>query len=926
MQVNAEDRSQVRQALLSRRDAIADSWYKAVTKTSYVPLDEAQVREHFVALTEEVIALLLAEPLEHAQAVGASLPDLHYVEPEALGRTQEVLARQLVEGLTADRVAELQPRLTALLGGLATGFLQQAREIILTEQEKARSALTTALGQAQEALQKAYGEVEQQVRERTAELRATNESLQREIFERKQAEEKIKQRNRELATLNAIAAKVSQSLDLGEVLSDALDNVLETMELEAGVIRLLDEHSGTLDLKVHRGVDLSPQVVESISRIKFADMSLANVITTGTPLVVDVSANPIVELIDRRDLKSLAVIPLQSKGRVLGTMEVVTPNLHRFTSEELQLLTSIGHQIGVALENARLYQEAQRELAARRRVEGALRESEERFRGIFENAAIGLYRTTPDGHILMANPALVRMFGYSSFEELAQRNLEEEGYEPEYPRSAFKQRIESEGEVIGLESAWVRHDGITLFVRESARAVRDEAGNTLYYEGSVEDITERKLAEQALRKAHDELETRVQERTVELAKANEALLAEIAERKRAEEELIRLSSAVKMSVDSIVIIDVEGKIIDVNEAALKMYGTDDKEGLIGQNVLAFIAPEHRERGRAGMEFVLEKGYDMSRGYEVITKDSNRTPVELSATAMKDADGKPSGIVIIARDITERKQADERIRTYRERLRSLASELSLTEERERRRLATALHDRIAQTLALSKIKLGVVRGSVSSTDLAESLDEIYKLIEQVIQDTRSLTFEISSPILYELGLAAAVDWLTEQTQKQHGILSEFWDDKQPKPLDEDVQVLLYQAVRELLINVVKHAQAQHVKVSMRRDDTQMRIAVEDNGVGFDSSGISSPWSKAEGFGLFSIRERLDTIGGRLEIESQLGNGTRVTLVAPLAGEHGAGNRDQLTDPGAAPAGNAARLAKPPEDRLGSTLPRSSAVAS
>ena len=240
--------------------------------------------------------------------------------------------------------------------------------------------------------------------------------------------------------------------------------------------------------------------------------------------------------------------------------------------------------------------------------------------------------------------------------------------------------------------------------------------------------------------------------------------------------------------------------------------------------------------------------------------------------------------VLRAEIIERKQAEDRIRSYQERLRALTSQLSLAEERERRRLALALHDDIAQTLALSKIKLGIAQQSVSSTDLAQSLGEIQRLIEFAIQATRSLTLEISPPIVYELGLVAAVDWLTRHTQTQHGIPSEFWDDKQPKPLDEDVRVLLYQAVRELLINVVKHAQAQRVRVSMRRDDTRIRIAVEDNGVGFDTSDISSPWSKAEGFGLFNIRERLDTIGGHLEIESQPGNGTRVTLVAPLSGEH------------------------------------------
>jgi PAS domain S-box-containing protein len=154
----------------------------------------------------------------------------------------------------------------------------------------------------------------------------------------------------------------------------------------------------------------------------------------------------------------------------------------------------------------RTNQELQVEIAEHRRIEEALRQSEDRFRNIYENAMIGLYRTAPDGTILLANPALVRMLGYSSFDQLARRNLEEVGYEPQYPRSSFKQTIEREGHVLGLESAWKKADGTTLFLRESARAVRDESGNTLYYEGSVEDISARKRAEDRLRATMADLE------------------------------------------------------------------------------------------------------------------------------------------------------------------------------------------------------------------------------------------------------------------------------------------------------------------------------------------------------------------------------------------------------------------------------------
>ena len=148
---------------------------------------------------------------------------------------------------------------------------------------------------------------------------------------------------------------------------------------------------------------------------------------------------------------------------------------------------------------------------ARQRIDMALRESEEDFRSLVENATIGVYRTTPDGRILMANPTLLKMLGCPDFESLARRNLEEEGFEPAYSRTDFREQIEKEGQVIGLEAAWRKSDGSVIFVRESARAIRGADGAVLWYDGSVEDVTARKRAEHSLRQraSFDEMMTRV---------------------------------------------------------------------------------------------------------------------------------------------------------------------------------------------------------------------------------------------------------------------------------------------------------------------------------------------------------------------------------------------------------------------------------
>jgi PAS domain S-box-containing protein len=147
-----------------------------------------------------------------------------------------------------------------------------------------------------------------------------------------------------------------------------------------------------------------------------------------------------------------------------------------------------------------------RDITERKQAEELLRESEERFRSLYENSTMGLYRTTPDGKIILANSALINILGYSSFEELAKRDLQKDGFEPNYKRESFIELIEKNGFVKGLESVWTKKDGTVVYVSESASIIRDTYGKTLYYDGTVENITERKIAEESLQKSETMLE------------------------------------------------------------------------------------------------------------------------------------------------------------------------------------------------------------------------------------------------------------------------------------------------------------------------------------------------------------------------------------------------------------------------------------
>jgi signal transduction histidine kinase len=218
--------------------------------------------------------------------------------------------------------------------------------------------------------------------------------------------------------------------------------------------------------------------------------------------------------------------------------------------------------------------------------------------------------------------------------------------------------------------------------------------------------------------------------------------------------------------------------------------------------------------------------------------------------------------------------------HKRQLRSMASHHTISEERERRKLAVYLHDNICQSLGVAKMKLDALRESGSSSDFMGPLDEVTQIIKSTIQDVRSVMVDLSPPVLHELGFEAALEWLAEQFHEQNGIPCGYENDQHAKPLDEDVRILLFQSVRELLINIIKHAQASKAKITVLRKEDNIHVIVEDNGVGFKSSHYGSPMVVASGFGFFSIRERLSSIGGNMNIKSWKGRGSRVTLAAPL----------------------------------------------
>jgi signal transduction histidine kinase len=231
------------------------------------------------------------------------------------------------------------------------------------------------------------------------------------------------------------------------------------------------------------------------------------------------------------------------------------------------------------------------------------------------------------------------------------------------------------------------------------------------------------------------------------------------------------------------------------------------------------------------------------------------------------------------EIQKRKEAEDQLSVRARQLRALAGELTLAEQRERRRIAQMLHDHLQQMLVAANLRVSILGMKVEGP-AKQALSEIDKLLGESIDATRSLTAELSPAVLHDLGLRAGLNWLARWMAEKHGLAVHITAEKGVLPIEDDVKVLLFESVRELLFNAVKHARVASVTLGLRWiKDQALQITVSDSGPGFDPGKMKLAGEIGGGFGLFSIRERLDLIGGKLEIRSAPGQGSTFILTAP-----------------------------------------------
>jgi PAS domain S-box-containing protein len=368
--------------------------------------------------------------------------------------------------------------------------------------------------------------------------------------------------------------------------------------------------------------------------------------------------------------------------------------------------------------------------------------------------------------------------------------------------------------------------------------------------------------------------------------------------RRKVEEALRLSESrlrrlYESGVIGIAYSRADGVVTEANDAFLEVAGVSHEDLAAGRvRWRDMTAPRHLPAGGADAEGAEGAGV---APYEekFIRKDGSRVAVLVGHAGLGGAD---EGFISFVLDQTERKHFEQALKDLnqtledrvRERtavaeeraaqLRIMSLELTQAEQRERRRLAGLLHDNLQQLLAAARMYAGMAR-SQTDGDCREAVSEAERLITEAIAQSRSLTLELSPPILYEAGLVAALEWLARWSREKYGLDVAVSADPRVDEVAEPVKVLLFQAVRELLFNIVKHAgvRAAEINASPARAG-HVRIEVIDAGVGFEDSR-DKPAAAMTGFGLFSIRQRIGLLGGTFAVESAPGRGARVSIVCP-----------------------------------------------
>ncbi len=560
------------------------------------------------------------------------------------------------------------------------------------------------------------------------------------------------------------------------------------------------------------------------------------ILRTGRPLLVTPEAFDVLRLKGEAESVGAASIdwlgvPLISGDRTIGAMVVQTyTEGERYGEREQEILTFVSTQVAQAIE--------------RKRAEEALRESEERYRAFFDQSPMGVYQTTPDGRIIGANPALLGMLGYASLEELTARNLETEGYEPGYERTAFKAMVEREGLVRGLESAWTTKDGRPLSVREYARAVRGADGRVLYYEGTVEDVT-RSLA--------------------------------------AEQEHRRLTAAVEQAAETIVITDPEGVIQYVNPAFERISGYTRDEA-IGRKPSVLKSGRHGTEHYAALWQTIKRGETWQGHFINRRKDGTLYEEEATISPIRNAAGAIVNFVAVKRDVTQEVGLEEQLRQAQKM--QAIGQLAGGVAHDFNNLLQAMlsHVQLLRTKAVTPEKV---------RDVVEELEQQVlrgaSLTRQLLLFSRRETVKPERVDLNE-AVGNALQILKRLVRENIALVVELSPGKLPVRADRGQ---LQQVLMNLTLNasdampeggrvLIRTGTAGHDEVWLAVEDTGHGIPEAIRGRIFEPFFTTKEAGQGTGLGLSVVHGIVTAHGGRIEVESHLGRGSSFRLVLPAAG--------------------------------------------
>jgi PAS domain S-box-containing protein len=524
----------------------------------------------------------------------------------------------------------------------------------------------------------------------------------------------------------------------------------------------------------------------------------------------------------------------------------------------------------------------------RKRAEEALRESEERYRNLFQDVPVGLYRSTPGGQILDANPALVEMLGYPDLEALREANAADTYVNAE-DRRRWQTLMESEGVVRGFEAQLRRRDGTILWGRDSARAMQDSKGRVLYYEGAVKDITESKMAEEALHQRADDLAALHETSQVFLGHLDVEVIIE---------GICRLAVdrfGLKMAWVGLV---VEGSF-DVRPAfaygfekgyldKIRITWDDNPTGhgptgtAIRTGQAAVMNHIERDPTYAPWREAAEaRGYRSSAALPLCLGEQILGALNVySAEAAYFTDERVQVLQSFANQAAvaiQNARLFEQVYAGRERLHTLSRQLLDVQEAERHHIARELHDEVGQALTALKLLLDMST-RLPADEITASLGEAQAMVSELMALVRDLSLDLRPAMLDDLGLLPTLLWHLDRYTAQTRVRVTFkHTGLERRRFAPEIETAAYRIVQEALTNVARHAGVGEVAVWLWTDQDTLSVKIEDRGTGFD---VEAALAAGNTTGLAGMRERAVLLDGQLTVESSPAAGTCVTAELPL----------------------------------------------